>query len=425
MYQIDNPTASSTLPAPSSAGTGGYFTDGNPATGVAPTVVPAEFLNMLMMELVNLVTAAGITPSKSDLTQVTGAVRSLFGQYGLGATSAVAIASLDDATIGAGTYYANSSTAGTWPFTAGNAVLHHRVAGTIGLQFLVSAAADQVWYRRRTGSAWQPWVSLANSAQAVNGQCRLIKSGANLVLSPFNGNRLTINGVPQTVPSGGVSLAATGLTVSTLYFIYAYMNSGVMTLEASTTSHATDSTTGVEIKSGDATRTLVGMARPITGPAFQDTAAQRFVRSWFNDPGIAGFSYLSASRTLSGSSVAPTYQEVNSEIRNEFLCWAGEIVVVGGSGYSTQTVAGITNNTAVAFDGVVAEPGSWSAGYGPTGNFGIPYAINFPKAGLTEGYHYVTLIAAMGSAGGSANYIGGAVSGTAPSSCSLNTYIKK
>ncbi|UIN23520.1 hypothetical protein [Herbaspirillum frisingense] len=169
MYQIDNPTASSVLEAPSPAGTPGYFTNGNPATGMAPTVVSAEFLNMLMMELVNLVSAAGITPSKSDLTQVAAAVRSLFGQYGLGVTSAVAIASLDDATMGGGDYYANSSTVGTWPFTAGNAILHHRVAGTVGFQILTSAVNDQVWYRRRTGSAWQAWVPLANSVQASGG----------------------------------------------------------------------------------------------------------------------------------------------------------------------------------------------------------------------------------------------------------------
>jgi len=77
MYQIDNATASSTLPAPSSSGTAGYFTDGNPVTGLAPTVVPAEFLNMLMMELVNLLQAAAIAPSKADRTQVAAAVKAL------------------------------------------------------------------------------------------------------------------------------------------------------------------------------------------------------------------------------------------------------------------------------------------------------------------------------------------------------------
>lgn len=122
----------------------------------------------------------------------------------------------------------------------------------------------------------------------LHGQCRLTKSGANLVLSRHNGTKLIIDGTAETIPSGGVTLAATGLSVDTTYFIYVFMSGATMTLEASTTGHATDGTTGVEIKSGDSTRTLVGMARVITGPAWQDTDAQRFVRSWFNDPGVTG-----------------------------------------------------------------------------------------------------------------------------------------
>ncbi|MBW9336187.1 hypothetical protein FEE59_21965 [Herbaspirillum sp. RU 5E] len=84
MYQIDNSTVSATLPAPSSAGTPGYFTDGNPATGSAPTVVPAEFLNAVMMELINVILAAGLVPSKTNLTQVTAAIRQLAQSYQVG-----------------------------------------------------------------------------------------------------------------------------------------------------------------------------------------------------------------------------------------------------------------------------------------------------------------------------------------------------
>lgn len=84
MYQIDNPTVSATLPAPSSTGTPGYFTDGNPATGSAPTVVPAEFLNAVMMELINVILAAGLVPSKTNLTQVAAAIRQIAQSYQVG-----------------------------------------------------------------------------------------------------------------------------------------------------------------------------------------------------------------------------------------------------------------------------------------------------------------------------------------------------
>jgi hypothetical protein len=75
MYQIDNSSVAPLLPASTSLGTVGFFTDGNPATGTAPTIVPAEFLNMLMLEVLGVLSAAGVTPSKTDFTQLATAIR--------------------------------------------------------------------------------------------------------------------------------------------------------------------------------------------------------------------------------------------------------------------------------------------------------------------------------------------------------------
>lgn len=86
------------------------------------------------------------------------------------------------------------------------------------------------------------------------GQCHLKKVGGNVVLTPFNGNQLFIYDFAQAIPGADVSRAATGLTPGTLFSIHAYMNSGVMTLEASTTGHVTDAVSGIEIKFGDAAR---------------------------------------------------------------------------------------------------------------------------------------------------------------------------
>jgi len=77
MYQIDNSTAVASIPASTTAGTSGFFTDGNPATGVPATIMPAEFMNMLMMEVLNVLSAAGVTPSKSSFTQLTTAIRTV------------------------------------------------------------------------------------------------------------------------------------------------------------------------------------------------------------------------------------------------------------------------------------------------------------------------------------------------------------
>lgn len=92
------------------------------------------------------------------------------------------------------------------------------------------------------------------------GECKLTFSGSNLLLSPYNGNRIVVNDALYAIPSAGIILAATGATANTTYYVYVYDNAGTLTLERSTTGHATDSNNGIEIKSGDATRVLVGMA---------------------------------------------------------------------------------------------------------------------------------------------------------------------
>jgi len=75
MYQIDNSTAATTQPAATAAGTAGFFTDGNPATSTPATIVPAEWLNAVMLELKNVVTGAGLALSKPTYNQVLSAIQ--------------------------------------------------------------------------------------------------------------------------------------------------------------------------------------------------------------------------------------------------------------------------------------------------------------------------------------------------------------
>ena len=73
-------------------------------------------------------------------------------------------------------------------------------------------------------------------AAAATGRCQLALDGVNLSLKPYRGDKILINGVAQTVPLAGVTLAPTapGIAVDTTYYIYAYMSAGAMTLEAKT-----------------------------------------------------------------------------------------------------------------------------------------------------------------------------------------------
>ncbi|WP_183038672.1 hypothetical protein [Paraburkholderia tropica] len=77
MYRIDDATASTTLPTPETAGTEGYFSEGNPVTGTPATKVRGSWMNMIQEELRAIVVAAGLTPSKTTYNQVLSAIKAL------------------------------------------------------------------------------------------------------------------------------------------------------------------------------------------------------------------------------------------------------------------------------------------------------------------------------------------------------------
>jgi len=76
LYRIDTQTAATAPDAIPAAGTEGYWTAGDPATGKVPTQFTPAWYNMMQEELRNVVVAAGLTPSKTDWTQVAKAVQS-------------------------------------------------------------------------------------------------------------------------------------------------------------------------------------------------------------------------------------------------------------------------------------------------------------------------------------------------------------
>ena len=247
------------------------------------------------------------------------------------------------------------------------------------------------YFLQAFGSGADPaWMSLSQ-----NGQCVLAKVGSSLVLSPKDGNKLMVNGVMCTIPDGGVSLAATGLTANTFYRIYATASAGVVNaLEASTTAHATSTSTGnkgVEIKNGDETRTLVGIARVITGPAWQDTAAQRFVRSYFNRTPLLCSGAFTAQRTTGATSGT----EINTEIRNEFVCYADDPLWAAAAAFVFNSGSNY-NYLAVSWDG--ASPTTFGVSFGTNGS----QASDVSATLLSEGYHYATVFGSVGA--GTATY---------------------
>lgn len=231
----------------------------------------------------------------------------------------------------------------------------------------------------------------------ANGQLQL-KSSTQVQLMPFKGNAVLFpNGYLYTIPSGGLAsgsvnggcnlngTANSTLSATTLYYVYLWYNGGTPALDFSATGHATDTTTGIEIKSGDATRVLVGMLYTQSGPTVADSGANRLVASWHNRQNKFCLNAFTTNRTTTSTS----YVEINSEIRCQFVTW-GDASNFSYTGTTTNTTSAQSANTQITTDGIsniVAGPvGNGNA----SGNVNVPTTLCSPAA-LSEGFHYATI----------------------------------
>lgn len=224
-----------------------------------------------------------------------------------------------------------------------------------------------------------------NSIPEARGECRLnFVNPSTIRLDRCRGKSLTINGARQFIPSTGVTLAPTGLTVGTLYFVYAFMAGSTMKLEASTTGHSSDTATGVEIKTGDATRTLVGMVCPVAGPAFSDDEARRYVVSWFNRQPR----HMTVS--LASTLTATSYTELNAGLNLKFLAWKYDVVIAMASGGATGSDGTYTYYVGIAVD----ETNAASAEIGPISSSLVSGCISqsITKSFASDDKHYITLV---------------------------------
>jgi len=279
-----------------------------------------------------------------------------------------------------------------------------------------SPELNTLWYESDTGMLFlryddgdsHQWIQI-NPQPAIptpvqqivqaHGCCKLRKEGTALILRRHNGNTITINGVMQTIPAAGVSLTPAGLTDG-VYFVYAYMNAAVMTLEFSATGHSQDPTTGIEIKTGDTTRTLVGMAGVYSNVLY-DSLTQRLVRSWFNDTGVTAWGYNAAIF----NSTSTGYVAVTG-LFAQTLMWAGEDMVAAVTGQCNNTTAGQVEYHSIAINGS-AQIGSCII-HTPAANYWSAFALTLPNTwGGADGLVAAQLNVAV--SGGSGSWYTGCV----------------
>lgn len=249
-------------------------------------------------------------------------------------------------------------------------------------------SARQIWtnavngdiYDRVLTTASADWVTTKQNPTSPGGDCRLTLSVGNLKLSPYNGNKINIGGFYRTIPASGTNLSPLGTLASTTYYIYAFMTGSTITLEYSTTGYTVSSTLGIPVKTGDANKTLVGMARSGAVDTWY------IVRSYYNDPGFFNKTALTAN-----SAATP---EVSTQLRTEFLVWSDETVHMCCDG-AVQTALGAVD-LKLGIDGTVAED-VWNhmgRGSGDGSGQRTPFSLTHFKQNFSEGYHYVTLLKA-------------------------------
>lgn len=251
--------------------------------------------------------------------------------------------------------------------------------GTNG-QILVADSAQP------TGARW----AAPTSGNIAVGTARLEYVSGTAVQLGRGVIPLKVGGAWLSRVSAGVSLSNASLASSTIYYVYAADSAGATVLEASTTTHAVDPDYGVEIKSGDPTRTLVGMVI-LLGGQFFSTPTKRFVRSWFRDVGVNGFNF----KTFASPMTSAPFAELDATLRIEFLAWLNEGFLFGALGSFVVDTAGIVGQVQVRLD---TGLGGLAAQH-HLATVGQPAAVASSGSGTIspEGYHYVAFYASTSS----------------------------
>jgi len=231
---------------------------------------------------------------------------------------------------------------------------------------------------------------MADLVDLAVAQCRLdFVTTTQLKLSRLDGYSmpLKIGGVwsAKTIPSGGATVSNSGLAANTKHYVYAFDSAGTLTLEVVTTAYAIDSATGIKVKNGDDTRTLVGLA--VTGAGSPGV---------FKAQGLGTLSYHNRRRQISRIDTAAyfsgnnaSYTEVDSSLRVTFVNWADDTPICW---YNTSggVNAGADQWLAIYLDGSTFKVEQYG---GTGGTVFMRTGLHASLTGVTdEASHFVTLM---------------------------------
>ena len=221
-------------------------------------------------------------------------------------------------------------------------------------------------------------------------------SGTSLSFAPYNGEQIRIAGTVYVLPSGGLTgtsgagcgsstnnnsvyvngTSGQALSSNTLYYVYVFNNSGTLTCDFSTTGHATSTTAGnigTEIKSGDNTRTLIGMVETVGSANFSSTPG--YILSWYNRQGISTSGGGSSNPSTSSNSTV----NLGTSAAFSLLSWSNEAVyadigcVSSGSFNYTFTGIGLNGSAGSAATVFGVQSATYSSGsFSKGGGWAVP-----------------------------------------------------
>ena len=257
-----------------------------------------------------------------------------------------------------------------------------------------SAAAATLTGTLNVTTAYQ----LNGSPLVARGDCQLqFTDSTHITLFPFKGNQVTLpDGSTLTIPSAGTAAlisstflngaGGSALSASTGYFVYLFNNGGTPALDFSATGHSTDTTSGIEIKTGVSTRVLVGFVFVDGSTHFNDSATKRNVASWFNPRLKQGISTYSIDRTTTSS----TFVELNAETEIEVSVLGTPAMQVSTYGISSEAS---TNNyqTGIGVNSTTTATLSSGASVGSGGGNGNNMTVS-GVISLAEGHSTLSLL---------------------------------
>lgn len=218
------------------------------------------------------------------------------------------------------------------------------------------------------------------------------RSGTNLLFAPENSNRVFVYEssawTQKTIPDAGITVACTGLTNDTDYYLYVYDSAGTLTLDLSTT--ATTSQNGILVKSGATSRLLIARCRSNGSGAittYAEDAATQLVCNTYNKRTIA----LTKQETTASWTYQGNWRSLNNSTANrlQFVSDGKDCVrahVIGVGNHASQT-----GSLGIGVDSTSVNSSTAHAYAGPTSGFVMSAMYSGMPA---AGFHYLQALEA-------------------------------